>query len=623
MVINPSILASYKLIAVLGCMVASSCIANELKQEPPQIKHDYANKLANYVSPQGEQLSYQQFIDNYKIPGLSFAVVDEYQVVYSEAVGVKDTNSKQKLDKNTAFSTASIAKPVTATIVAMLAEQGKLNLDAPVAHYLKRWKLPDSPFSSSNKITIRQLLAHTSGMSQGGYADFHLGDDIPTLIEVLNGEKLPRYKSPITMLFSPDSNWQYSGGGYVIVQVVLEDITGRTLQDLAQEMIFNPLNMNNSTMYQHGDKQFLNNIAKVHDRDQTVIRDGIPICPQIAPSGLWSTPEDMAKFTIEYQKALAGEVTQVISNFVAQTTTNVYTLKKVGGWSPGWMRFEGKGNLQWFSHGGSNTGTGGHIMSTMQEGKGIMIFMNATTEHRAPAIEALVNATIDRMGWSKTLKSTTHPSAEQVKNIIGRYLSPFDQIVEIRLASSGNNDDLIYVDDAQITENANVKMYYQGNGRFALDNNPNQVSIKVNPASKQPYLVLINIESGLQEYAMRKLNEDELLPFEVANSSGFKETLDAYKAWKKQDPNSRFLSANALNNAGYNAINSSNFNAALNFFNVYAHFYPNDANAFDSLAEAYMLNGQKDKAIKNYEQSIKLNSNNLNAIKMIEQLRSK
>ncbi|GAA0819889.1 hypothetical protein GCM10009111_24540 [Colwellia asteriadis] len=622
MTINQFIVSTCKLFVIASCSIVTSIvIANDAIKEPKQANNNDAKQLSNYTSPQGESLSYQAFIDAYKIPGLSFAVVDGYQLVYSAVAGVKDTQSKQKIDKETAFSTASIAKPVTATIVAMLAEQGRLSLDTPVNHYLKRWKLPDSPFSVPNKITIRQLLAHTSGMSQGGYADFHLGDDIPTIIEVLNGKKLPRYRSPITGLFSPDSDWQYSGGGYVIIQVAIEDITGKSLQELAQTMLFTPLGMINTTMYQNGNKQFLTNIAKVHDRNQQVIRDGIPICPQIAPSGLWSTPEDMAKFTIEYQKALAGEETMVISRFVATITTQTHTLKKVGGWSPGWMRFEGNGNLQWFSHGGSNTGTGGHIMSTMQGGKGIHIFMNATTEHRAPAIEALVNATIKSMGWDKALKATEMPSDELLKNIAGRYLSPFDQIVEVRFVPSNNSGKVLYIDNAQ--KNKNTVMYYQGNGHFSLDNNPNLISFEMHPVSKKSYLVLNSIESGLKEYAMRKLNEGELLPFEVAASAGFTKTIDAYKKWKINFPNSRFLSANTLNNAGYNALGNKDFNVALNFFKVYAYFHPNDANAFDSLAEAYMLNGEKNNALVNYQQSLLLNPNNLNAEKMLKKLNSK
>jgi CubicO group peptidase (beta-lactamase class C family) len=228
----------------------------------------YQAKLSTFIAPEGNSYDYQAFIDNFKIPGMSFAVVDNFEVIYAHQVGLKQTSTTNKIDSNTAFSTASIAKPVTATIAAMLAEKGKLDLEAPIAEYLERWHVASSDFTKNSPITTRQLLAHTAGMSQGGFADFHLGDDIPTPIESLNGEKLPRCKPPIRSLFTPDTNWQYSGGGYVIVQIALEDITGKPLQQLAQEMIFTPLNMQHTTMYQNGSDQFLTNVAKVHDANQ-------------------------------------------------------------------------------------------------------------------------------------------------------------------------------------------------------------------------------------------------------------------------------------------------------------------------------------------------------------------
>jgi CubicO group peptidase (beta-lactamase class C family) len=589
----------------------------------------YKAKLSTFIAPDGNSYDYQAFIDNFKIPGMSFAVVENFEVVYAHHVGLKETGTTNKLDSNTAFSTASIAKPVTATIAAMLAEKGKLDLDAPIAQYLKRWQVPSSDFTRNSPITTRQLLAHTAGMSQGGFADFHLGDDIPSPIESLNGKKLPRYDQPIRSLFTPDTDWQYSGGGYVIVQIALEDITGKPLQQLAQEMIFTPLNMQHTTMYQHGSDQFLTNVAKVHDASQQVIRDGIPICPQIAPSGLWSTPSDMAKFTIEYQQALAGQASSVISPWVAQQTTRLHTLKKVGGWSAGWMRFEAQGNIDWFSHGGSNTGTGGHVMASMQGGKGILVFMNATTEHRNPAIEALIKNIIDALDWHQELPFTKLIPAQYKKQMIGRYLSGLDQIITIR----EQGDELIYTDPMRMGGvSYQAELQYAGihNSRatFSLNENANQISVGVHPDSKQHYLVLSRRggsreDEGLEEFSMRKLPKNERLPSEVAQEEGLEQSKKAYIAWKAQYPDSSLVAPRAINNAGYAALAKQDFKAALNFFHVYTHLYPQDANAYDSLAEAQVLSGDKESAISNFKRSLALNPKNENAKKMIQEIQSK
>jgi CubicO group peptidase (beta-lactamase class C family) len=598
---------------LLLCVSANISHATEVSQ-------DYAALLSKVSLPDNTQLSYENFIEQAKVPGLSIAVVDNYQVVFSQVAGLKDSGTKNKIDNNTAFSTASISKPVVATLVMMLAEQGKLDLDAPVNTYLKSWTLAPSDMVKSKPITLRNLLSHTAGMSQGGFADFHLGDDIPTPVESLNGIKLPRYKTPITVDFEPETNWNYSGGGYVIVQVAIEDLTGKPLAQLAEEMLFTPLDMQHTTMYQNGQEKFLSNVAKVHDKEQKVIRDGIPICPQVAPSGMWSTPLDMARFTIEYQKALAGKPTKVVSTWVAKQTTEVKTLKVTGGWSAGWMRFEAQGNLDWFSHGGSNTGTGGHVMATMQDGKGIMIFINAPTPTRNPAITMLIENVIQSLQWTEAIESNQQViSKAPLDKMVGRYLSPFDQIVTI----TQEQDKLIFHNPLVIGGGQfSGELHYQQDNRFALDAHSNTFAIEMNPDDNQDYLTLFRSGTTLKNYAMRKLLNGEQLPFEVAEKQGVEQSIKAYKAWKKQYPASRLISSNALNRAGYMALAKKDYQAAVNYQSVYTALYPKDANAFDSLAEAYMTKGDTQLAVSNYKKSLALNDNNQNAKDMLLKLTS-
>lgn len=118
--------------------------------------------------------------------------------------------------------------------------------------------------------------------------------------------------------------------------MALEDHLGKSLADLAETYLFKPLGMNYSTMRQPHEAGFLTNVAQAHDENGQIIRTGTPITPQVAPSGLWSTPLDIAIFIIEFQRALAGQDTKVISQAVAQSVVDVVTLKVMGGWSMGW-----------------------------------------------------------------------------------------------------------------------------------------------------------------------------------------------------------------------------------------------------------------------------------------------
>lgn len=581
-------------------------------------------RLTQFNASNGQVFSYQEFIDHFKVPSLSFAVVDNYEIVHSQQLGRKDHTlgalADNQVNENTAFSTASIAKPVTATIVAMLAEQKKLDLDEPVSKYLKRWQLPASEFTKTRPITFRDLLTHTAGTSQGGFADFQLGDDLPTLIDSLNGVKVPRYNSPISVMFTPGSDWEYSGGGYVILQVAIEDITGKSLAELAQKMLFEPLGMNNSTMYQHGQPQFLTNVAKAHNVDLSISADGIVICPQVAPSGLWSTPNDMALFMIDVQRALNGHNSKVISKWVAKQTTKVHTLAKVGGWAAGWMRAHANGNIDWFSHGGSNTGTGGQVMSSMQDGKGIMVFINASTPTRNPATEALIDNIIGQMGWAQEHSSVAAQIPSTITDaLVGRYLSPFNQIVEIEQI----DEQLIYSNPLAMGGSSFTgPLHYQGDKKFALNEHANLISIETNPKDKAQYLTFSRANTDLKDFNMRKLTASERLPFEVAATGTAEQTKQAYISWQMAYPQSALLSRYAMNDAGYLKIAKGKLKAARNIFVAYTHLHPNDSNAFDSLAEAYMLMGNKTLAILNYEKSLELDSKNLNAKAMINKIRN-
>jgi len=207
------------------------------------------------------------------------------------------------------------------------------------------------------------VLSHTAGTTQHGFKDFYVGDELPTLVEVMEGGNLPDTKK-MDVDFIPGTKWRYSGGGYVIAQMAIEDHLGKPLAEIADEHLFTPLNLKNTTMIQPGEKGFPENAAKVHDSSGEIISKGLPVCPQTAPSGMWSTPTDMSLLIIEMQNALANKKTKVISPTVAKLVTRHI----LDGWSLGWAIFYKQGNRPWFSHGGANTGTGGHIFGTMEEG---------------------------------------------------------------------------------------------------------------------------------------------------------------------------------------------------------------------------------------------------------------
>lgn len=531
--------------------------------------------------------SLEAILQEHNLPGISVAVVDDYKIVAVRAAGLKDVALGLPVDENTAFSAASISKPVSALVAAMLAEKGMLDLDAPVSRYLKRWQLPEADFAGDAPITLRHLFSHTAGTSQSGFADYFPGDTIPTLIDSLNGKYLGRGDDPIKLMWAPGSRFKYSGGGYVIAQVAMEDATGKPLAALAAELLFEPLGMVHTTMYQNGHPAFPANVAKAYNLDRSPAGPGgVPIYAQTAAAGMWTTPTDMAKLMIEIQKALAGEATEVISRSVAQETTRVHTLLKAGGWSAGWMRHLADGNLDWFSHSGYNTGIGGQVMATMEGGRAIAVFGNGVHRVRVPAIEAVIKSVIEARGWAQPLitASTDVPKGAKgrlighYRNINQGFFSPFHEVVTIF-----EEDGKLMLDNS-LGGRAPYELVHVGEGRFRID-------AFVNAALGRDGDFLSFFREGVEApgEALIRLDADVMPPYRVARLAGFEAGLEAYEQWTTRFPDTFLTRTWAFTRLADQARKAGRMNEALTFYRLGLHFHPDDADmkaAADSLRGA-------------------------------------
>jgi len=423
-----------------------------------------------------DSLKIEEQLEKYKLPGFSVVVFENYKIVYSKQFGVKSMNSPEKIDENTAFSTASIAKPITALLCYILEEKGLLNLDDTIDKSLKRWHLPKSKFTENKTPTWRQFLNHTAGTTQDGFEDHYEGEKIPTLEESLMG-KIPRYDKEIEFLFEPGTNWKYSGGGYTIIQMALGDKFGRPMAELAKKYIFTPLGLKNTTMIQPNEKGFLTNVALVHDKDGKVIKTGLPITPQVAPSGLWSTPTELAIIAIEIQNALRGKNNKVISHNVAKKVTEVSVLKNaVGGWSYGWQKSFAYNNYDWFACNGSNTGVGGNVMGTMKDGNGFAFLANGEKPNRFPVMGHTQKTILKLMNWKGNFhnEETQEVPSNLKEKLIGTYNDfLYGQGVQTKIVERNNR---LYVESMILdhfrSKNDNELVYLKS-GLFKIIDYPN------------------------------------------------------------------------------------------------------------------------------------------------------
>jgi CubicO group peptidase (beta-lactamase class C family) len=257
-----------------------------------------------------------ELMERFNVPGVGIAVIKDSQIHWTKGYGQADVSAKAPVTPETMFQAASISKPVTAFAVMRLVEAGKLSLDEDVNRYLKSWKVPETEFTRGRPVTLRALLSHTSGTGDGfGFPGYHPSAERPTLVQILNGSK-PSNVGRVYWERPPFTASKYSGGGTVIVQLLMTDVVGKPFHEIMRELVLDPIGMKSSTYEQPLPADRDASAARAHDGRGRAMDTKWHVYPEQAPAGLWTTPADLAKLAIELQKALRSE-SKVLSRAAA------------------------------------------------------------------------------------------------------------------------------------------------------------------------------------------------------------------------------------------------------------------------------------------------------------------
>jgi CubicO group peptidase (beta-lactamase class C family) len=302
------------------------------------------------------------------VPGVSIAVIHDGKIEWTRGYGLVSVGGPP-VTPETLFQAASISKPVTAMAVMHLVQTGKLNLDTDVNQYLKSWKVPANGFTEKTKITLRELLSHTAGMTVHGFPGYASDAPLPTLVQVLNGAK-PANSPAIYVDIAPDSEWRYSGGGFVVTQQLLLDVTGKAFPTFMKETVLDPAGMAHSTYEQPLRKSRMGEAAMPYHSNGQPTPGGPHVYPEMSAAGLWTTPSDLARFAIELQRALAGKST-ILS---AATAKEMLTPIK-GGYGLG-IGVGGSAAHPYFQHNGANDGFQCDMVA-YNSGDGVAIMTNS------------------------------------------------------------------------------------------------------------------------------------------------------------------------------------------------------------------------------------------------------
>ena len=327
----------------------------------------------------------------HRVPGATLAVLVGEGVARSDGFGLRTAGTPTPMTSTTLLMGGSFAKLITALASMRLVEWGELDLDRDVNDYLRGWKVPHNGASQA-VVTLRQLLGHTSGAPGGGYAGYEPGARLPSLSDILTGRS-PANSPVVRISGSPGKSFRYSGAGMTIVQLLLEDLTGRSFGELMEQLVFAPLGLRYSTFAQPLPRSLWSEAATGHDSDGVALPYRWPVHPELAAVGLWTTAGEIALVLADLQRTWTAD-----QGVLVRRATLSEMLKRQAGGPVGlglWPA--GSGAELRLEHHGDCRGYVCHLVAYLALGIGAVVLTNGAGG--APVCTALVEAVAGAYAW--------------------------------------------------------------------------------------------------------------------------------------------------------------------------------------------------------------------------------
>jgi len=355
-----------KMLLLMMCLAATAGFA---ATPPPPVIASMEHSITPPVVIHGEQhspVSLTTRMSQLHVNAVSIAVILYGKLDWARAYGFADKERNIAATPDTLFQAGSISKPLTALAALKRVDVGELDLDRNVDDYLKSWKLPDNEFTTTHKVTVRNILNHTAGLTVWGFPGYSRDTKMPSTVEVLDGKG----NTPAIRVWKqPDLSWRYSGGGYTILQLLLSEQSGMSFPALMRDSVLKPLKMNHSTYEQPLPEALRAMAASGYDRDGKKVEGDWHVYPEMAAAGLWTTPRELAKYVIAIQNANRGR-----SHFLSPKMVHAML-------TPG-MNNHGLGPVITadglrFGHGGADDGFQAEVTGFLDGRGGVVVMANS------------------------------------------------------------------------------------------------------------------------------------------------------------------------------------------------------------------------------------------------------
>lgn len=412
-----------------------------------------------------QQYSIIERMNYYGVPSVSIAVIDNGKVAWTKAYGLADVSTQRKVDANTLYQAASLSKTVNAALILKLVQQGKLDLDKDVRGYLKTWTFLDNELSQGKPITLRALLSHTAGMNLHGFKGYDQKASLPDINAILDG-KSPANTEAVKAVQVPGTKQEYSGGGILVSQKVVEDQISQDYNALVKRIVFNALKMTRSVFTPSPTGLLVKNLAYAHDLNKKLIEGDYMRHPEGAPDALWATSADYARLVV----ALQNSIQHKKDAWLDASTSKAMMTPVLGNAALGFFILD-KGGELYFTHQGANVGFRSIFFANMTTGQGVVIFVNSDN---GQIMEEIANSVALAYGWKNfyapEVKRLVTISSNQAGLIAGVYESE-SPVMKVRVRVQDGFLEL----NTRADDKRFERMYATGPTTFFLKSSPSTI----------------------------------------------------------------------------------------------------------------------------------------------------
>jgi CubicO group peptidase (beta-lactamase class C family) len=328
----------------------------------------------------------QHVITSFNLAGLAIGIVKSGELVYTQGFGVRNLDTQEPVTPHSLFHMASVSKPLVATAIVQLVEQGKMALSAPIVTYLPYFRLKDPRYKD---ITVQQMLSHTAGMPDVDDYQWYAPED--------DEEALERYVRSLAdeeLIAAPGEKYAYSNVAFEVLGDVIAKVSGQAFEAYVKAHILDPLEMHDST-FLRGEVRRDRATTPHFGAPLRVLAGAYPYHRAHAPSStLHSSVQEMCQWAIANLNRGRFKGNQIVQSQSYSLLWQPYA-------QPGEEVWEEAVGLSWFlgtyrgrrviNHAGSDPGFGSDFVMIPEEDAAVVVVANSNTAPLGSIIEAALN----------------------------------------------------------------------------------------------------------------------------------------------------------------------------------------------------------------------------------------